>query len=649
MKKSFFYSLLVLICFTFFSGQSNYKSFSASENNSTSKLSSGWTTILTDTTKFVSVYFKTENLGCIFTGTYPVKRTTNGGNSWGYGIVPYLTGTDGGVYFNGSDIFMAGYNEIGSLHYGILFRSSNMGINWDTADYFTKLGGVSVHYIITSIFKNIGYLGIAGGYEPIWRKTNNGGYNWYIHTWILPPSGSFDYPSSISYADTNVIYGVANSQSIGKCVTGVTNGHFNIIKYGAFTKVCVVDSSNIIALAGSKMIKSTDAGINWDSTIFPVRLNSISFPDLNTGYMTGAQGKIFKSTNKGATWITQATPTTDSLVDCCFLNALTGYVIGYNGTLLKTNNGGGNNFTISGFVRYSDNNQPATDGYVKAFKLDVSTGNIIIFDSAQIQNDGSYTLSNVPQDSLDIGVYPNSTTNNDWVITYYPSTTYWQGATTLYPTGNLTNINVGAIRLTSTTNNNSVNGKVMRLTDAQIGNLKDAVLYAKSGNTFVRCGVSDGNGVYHLPSLPAGNLKIICNRIGFTNDSAMVTVTSSSNIDSINFHLYRVSVGIKQISSVVPSEYKLYQNYPNPFNPSTIIRYQITPLTPPFGKGGTGGFVTLKVYDILGKEVATLVNNKQIPGVYEVTWEASQYPSGIYFYRLISGDFSETKKMLMIK
>ena len=119
----------------------------------------------------------------------------------------------------------------------------------------------------------------------------------------------------------------------------------------------------------------------------------------------------------------------------------------------------------------------------------------------------------------------------------------------------------------------------------------------------------------------------------------MVNVTSTSNIDSINFHLYRVPVGIKQISSTVPSEYKLYQNYPNPFNPRTVIGYSLL----------KNGNVVLKIYDILGKEVATLVNNKQIPGVYEVTWEASQYPSGIYFYRLISGDFSETKKMLMIK
>jgi hypothetical protein len=61
------------------------------------------------------------------------------------------------------------------------------------------------------------------------------------------------------------------------------------------------------------------------------------------------------------------------------------------------------------------------------------------------------------------------------------------------------------------------------------------------------------------------------------------------------------------------------------------------------------GMVILKVYDILGKEISTLVNEKQTPGTYEVTFDASQFPSGVYFYTLSSGNFSQTKKMLMIK
>jgi hypothetical protein len=614
----------------------------------------GWIIKLApDTSKFVSVYFKNENLGCIFTGYYPIKRTTDGGITWGYGTNPGLNldGLNGGVFSNGNDIFTAGYRAIGGGASTSLLCSSDMGLNWYVAAQFGSVYPTG-KLLVKSLFKSIGFLVIEYAYTPGWRRTNNGGYNWLVPPDIITPAGLFTHATSVGYVDTSILYGINNGQNIGKSVTGTNYGFFQIIKYGVFSKICVVDSSNILAISNYKFFRSVNAGVSWDSTQFPVKLFTITFPNQNTGYITGSNGRIYKSTNKGAAWIQQITPTTDTLVDCCFLNSMTGFVIGSSGILLKTNDGGVNAvFSVSGNIRYSDNNQPATNGYVKAIKLDRNTNNIITYDSVQIQNDGSYILTNVPQDSVDIGVYPNSTTQNDWVVTYYPSTTYWQDATTLYPTGNLTNINIGVKRLSSSTASNSINGKVMRLTDSQIGNLKDAVLYAKNGNTFVRCAVSDGNGVYHLPSLPTGSLKIICNRFGFTNDSAIVNVTSTSNIDSINFHLYKVSVGIKQIGNTIPTEYKLYQNYPNPFNPSTNIRYSIA-------ENGfrTGAFrndrVVLKVYNILGKVVATLINEKQSPGEYEVTFDGSMLPSGIYFYKLAcpgQGDFSEVRRMILIK
>jgi hypothetical protein len=180
-----------------------------------------------------------------------------------------------------------------------------------------------------------------------------------------------------------------------------------------------------------------------------------------------------------------------------------------------------------------------------------------------------------------------------------------------------------------------------------ISNLKDAILYARLGNTFVRCGMTDGNGVYHLQSLPAGTMKIIANRFGFSGDSATVNVTSTSNIDSVNFYLRYLYVGIRQLESTVPSEYRLFQNYPNPFNPNTIIRYKISRLSS--RDALARDLVLLRVYDILGKEIATLVNEKQSPGVYEVTFDGSTLPSGVYYYKLTAGDYTETKKALLVK
>ncbi len=87
------------------------------------------------------------------------------------------------------------------------------------------------------------------------------------------------------------------------------------------------------------------------------------------------------------------------------------------------------------------------------------------------------------------------------------------------------------------------------------------------------------------------------------------------------------------------SGYYLYQNYPNPFNPNTIINYEL----------GITNFVTLKVYDVLGNEIETLVNESKPAGRYSVEWNAANYPSGIYFYELNTGDFSEVKKMTLLK
>ncbi len=96
-------------------------------------------------------------------------------------------------------------------------------------------------------------------------------------------------------------------------------------------------------------------------------------------------------------------------------------------------------------------------------------------------------------------------------------------------------------------------------------------------------------------------------------------------------------------SYIGPKEFKLEQNYPNPFNPTTKIRYQI----PDVGTGLAQS--VLKVYDILGNEVATLVNEQKEPGYYEVEFNASQFASGVYIYRLQSGNFISTKKMMVIK
>jgi hypothetical protein len=108
----------------------------------------------------------------------------------------------------------------------------------------------------------------------------------------------------------------------------------------------------------------------------------------------------------------------------------------------------------------------------------------------------------------------------------------------------------------------------------------------------------------------------------------------------------------------LPEGFVLYQNYPNPFNPSTKIKFTV-PQSPLLGGDGRGGLVTLKVYDVLGNEVTTLVNREISAGEYEVEFSAKggsasggnafSLVSGIYFYQLRAGDFIQTKKMILLR
>jgi Secretion system C-terminal sorting domain len=133
------------------------------------------------------------------------------------------------------------------------------------------------------------------------------------------------------------------------------------------------------------------------------------------------------------------------------------------------------------------------------------------------------------------------------------------------------------------------------------------------------------------------------NSITITSAGQSFAGTSSNGGSKVisGFLAYTSSnvTGVSDEKEIIPTVYKLNQNYPNPFNPSTIINYQIP----------EEGFVKLKVYDILGREVRTLVNESKPAGSYNIPFDASDLASGMYIYRLIASNYISTKKMLLIK
>jgi hypothetical protein len=105
--------------------------------------------------------------------------------------------------------------------------------------------------------------------------------------------------------------------------------------------------------------------------------------------------------------------------------------------------------------------------------------------------------------------------------------------------------------------------------------------------------------------------------------------------------------GVSSNNNKIPDKFKLYQNYPNPFNPSTKIKFDV-----PFFEGSgfsRGAYTKLTIYDILGHDITTLVNQNLKPGTYDITWDASNYTSGVYFYQIISGSYTATKRMVLLK
>lgn len=176
------------------------------------------------------------------------------------------------------------------------------------------------------------------------------------------------------------------------------------------------------------------------------------------------------------------------------------------------------------------------------------------------------------------------------------------------------------------------------------------VLHKVSGNLWsitvtATSGTNAGNYEYKFAAMYPGATDVnggsspLDNEGGFGINHSFVLSDKPSGFVLNNIFGVFTPVGVEKVDGLIPAEYELSQNYPNPFNPSTTIRYSIP----------EAGYVTVKVFNLLGQEVATLVNTQQATGAYEVNFDASQLSSGIYFYSIEVNNFTATKKMILMK
>ena len=163
------------------------------------------------------------------------------------------------------------------------------------------------------------------------------------------------------------------------------------------------------------------------------------------------------------------------------------------------------------------------------------------------------------------------------------------------------------------------------------------------GGTLVTSLKFGGSGIYRS-SNDGLNWENIGTGLPFLNSIEKLIVYNSKMLAATSNGLWQrniseIVVGVESQGASLPQAYKLYQNYPNPFNPRTVISYELR----------VTSFVSLNIFDISGKHITNLVNKKEDAGNYSIDFSGEGLPSGIYIYRLTAGDFTETKKMILLK
>jgi photosystem II stability/assembly factor-like uncharacterized protein len=383
-------------------------------------------------------------------------------------------------------------------------------------------------------------------------------------------------------------------------------------------------NTGVITGDSSLFMKTSNGGTNW--VIMPppggsnnyyagVYMQNANNIYLTQGYYGGISGygEILHSTNGGNNWTLQLLTQSD-MISIAFINANTGFAVG-NGnssigdSLYKTTNGSSWTAVNVGYIGFMT--------YI--YFYNASTGFIC--------SNNSGNILRTSNGGVNWSVVATSTVENrvNQILMVDANTCY--GVTDNETFLKSTN---GGLNWTSQSFGNSVDGISIGFTSASTGFMvtgKESTSNYKITKTT--------NAGSNWTTVLSGTSKLYW-AIGFVNSSTGWIVGSSGSILKTT---NGGGVWVQNISTAMPDKYDLYQNYPNPFNPTTNIKYQIT----------NNGFVNLKVFDINGKEVSTLVNEKQNAGTYEATFDASELSSGIYFYQLTAGNYIKTMKMVLVK
>jgi photosystem II stability/assembly factor-like uncharacterized protein len=380
--------------------------------------------------------------------------------------------------------------------------------------------------------------------------------------------------------------------------------------YDANTGYCV---SVIYGGSTLNIYKTTNAGGNWtaqSSGYTGTRFMCIWIQNPDTVYMSGNNGLIIKTTNGGVNWVTLPTGVTNQLWGICFVNSFTGYVCGDMGKIMKTTDAGASWSNLTSGLQNALSSiyfRNEITGYISGSAIIMKTTNA----------GTSWTPLNAPYVNFEnIREITFTDDNTGYGVSDQGRILHTTNAGTSWDLLNSgTTEALFSINFTSpdTAFVCGYNGTIIRTTDA---------------------------GVSWSPQV--SGVTDILTKIWFTSPAVGYISTWYSKI------LKTTNGGItfvQKLSNEVPGEFSLRQNYPNPFNPSTTIKFDI----PAAGQRHAFANLRLTVYDITGKEIAVLLNEPLAEGSFEVVWNSPGYASGVYFYKLTAGSFTETRKMVLSK
>ncbi len=638
-----------------------------------------------------------------YSGTSNVYVTTNGGASW----TTSTAGTNSVFSLGFSDSL----NGFAGSDFGTAFKTTDGGLNWtplttlnalpddaffstvvqgsnvyflsyDSTFYFSTNGGTtftSSQYLPSGrpavIMRSAAVTGstvfIAGDMGALYKSTNNG-LNWQK----LSVNAKYDFIQGLYADQTGKIIAVGSSSTyeIGEQIIVSSNGGNTWTSFSLndpeddLRSIKMTDQNTGYAVGSNGSIwKTTDGGFNWSRYSGATTIqafNGVDFYDAQNGMVVGNDGQAWKTTNAGITWtsITSSIPY-DYFNAVDMISPTTALVLGDN--VYKTTDGGATWTTISPVFPDSP---PAR---LRMFNESVGvivgpTGFFGSFPFVFKTTDGGNTWTDMNFSLLTTDKLYDVAfrTADDMVVVGNAGSVYHTSDNgvnwTQFNLG-LANFPYGAQTLAvefSGPNEAIVAGAMSQIVKVYLDDIVPVELASFS------CSVNNSDVTLHwITSSELNNHRFeierktsqseVWQKIGTVNGNGTTTNSTEyyftdENLspDIYNYRLKQIDFnGSFEYSKVVnadltsPVAFELMQNYPNPFNPSTTISYNIP----------NSAFVILKIYDVLGNEITTLVNQHQSAGKYNVSFDAGNLSNGVYIYSLQANDFSDVKKMIYMK